>query len=94
MMMNVLDRPGDGCAAMKHLLRDNHETDKRKRGHQRQAIGIYRSLRDADLLEFPAEPDELGRSVRVTFDVQDEFALHHPLSLWAIEAIDAAPSVR
>ncbi len=89
MMLNVLDRPGDGCAAMKHLLRDNHETDKRKRGHQRQAIGIYRSLRDADLLEFPAEPDGLGRSVRVTFDVQDEFALHHPLSLWAIEAIDA-----
>ncbi len=89
MMLNVLDRPGDGCKAMKTLLRENHETDRRKRGHKKQAIRIYRSLRDADLLEFPDEPDELGRRVRVTFDVQEEFALHQPLSLWAIEAIDA-----
>ncbi len=92
MMLNLLDRAGDGCAATKQLLRDNHETEKRKRGHQRQAIRIYRSLRDADLLEFPDEPDELGRKVRVTFDVQENFALHHPLSLWAIEAIDELPA--
>ncbi len=92
MMLNVLDRAGDGCGAMKRILRENHETDKRKRGHQRQAIRIYRSLRDADLLEFPDEPDELGRRVRVTFDVQENFALNQPLSLWAIEAIDALPA--
>ncbi len=91
MILNVLDRAGDGCGDLKRLLRDNHETDRRKRIHQRQAIGMYRSLRDADLLEFPPEPDELGRRVRVTFDVQAEFALHQPLSLWAIEAIDALP---
>ncbi|NNF53297.1 MAG: DUF3516 domain-containing protein [Acidimicrobiales bacterium] len=92
MMLNVLDRDGDGCGAMKRILRENHETDKRKRGHQRQAIRIYRSLRDADLLEFPDEPDERGRRVRVTFDVQENFALNQPLSLWAIEAIDALPA--
>ncbi|NNE95841.1 MAG: DUF3516 domain-containing protein, partial [Acidimicrobiales bacterium] len=88
MMLNVLDRPGDGCGAMKNILNENHETARRKRGHIRQSIAIYRSLRDADLLEFPDEPDELGRRVRVTFDVQDEFALHQPLSLWALDAID------
>jgi hypothetical protein len=92
MMLNVLDRAGDGCGAMRQILEENHETERRKRGHKRQAIRIYRSLRDADLLEFPDEPDELGRLVRVTFDVQEEFALHQPLSLWAIQAIDDLPS--
>ncbi len=91
MMLNVLDRAGDGCGAMQQILKENHETERRKRGHKRQAIRIYRSLRDADLLEFPDEPDELGRLVRVTFDVQEEFALHQPLSLWAIAAVNSIP---
>jgi len=44
MLLNVLDRPGDGCAAMKRLLVDNHETRKAQRGHIRRAIAVYRSL--------------------------------------------------
>ncbi|MGA1439872.1 MAG: DEAD/DEAH box helicase [Ilumatobacteraceae bacterium] len=101
MLMLLLDRPAaylasdadpdgvrvDGCGAVKHLLTHNHEPRKRQRTHIRRAIAVYRSLVAADLLEFPAEPDELGRSVRVSFDLQDEFALHQPLSLWAVEAI-------
>jgi len=88
MVLSVLDRPGDGCRALKRLLTDNHETRKRQRNHIKRTISIYRSLLDADLLETLDEPDEEGRRVRVNFDLQDEFALHQPLSLWAIEAID------
>ncbi|HSM12926.1 MAG TPA: DUF3516 domain-containing protein, partial [Thermoanaerobaculia bacterium] len=87
MVMSLLDRPGDGCGAVRRLMTDNHETRQRQRQHIRRAIAIYRSLVDADLLEFPDPPDELGRRVRVNFDLQDEFALHQPLSLWAIDAI-------
>ncbi|NND74154.1 MAG: DUF3516 domain-containing protein [Ilumatobacter sp.] len=92
MVMSLLDRPadpqlGDGCAAVRRLLTDNHEPRRRQRQHIRRAIAIYRSLVDAGLLEFPTEPDELGRRVRVDFDLQDDFALHQPLSLWALEAI-------
>ena len=87
MVMSLLDRPGDGCAAVRRILVDNHEPRRRQRHHIRRAISIYRSLVDADLLEFPDPPDELGRVVRVNFDLQDEFALHQPLSLWAIDAI-------
>ncbi len=87
MVMSLLDRPGDGCAAVKQLMTDNHETKRRGRNHIRRSIAIYRSLVEANLLEFPDEPDEWGRRVRVNFDLQDEFALHQPLSLWAIEAI-------
>ena len=93
MVMSVLDRPrtddgSDGCDAVRSLMVDNHEPRRRQRGHIRRSIAIYRSLVDAELLEFPDEPDDLGRRVRVNFDLQDEFALHQPLSLWAIEAID------
>ncbi len=88
MLLTMLDRPGDGCGAVKRLLTDNHETRKRQRGHIKRAIAMYRSLLDADLLELLDEPDAEGRTIRVNFDLQDEFALHQPLSLWAIEAVD------
>ena len=87
MVMSLLDRPGDGCGAVKRLMVENHEPRKRQRNHIRRAVAIYRSLVDAELLEFPNPRDELGRFVRVNFDLQDEFALHQPLSLWAIDAI-------
>ena len=89
MLMNVLDRPGDGCAAMKQILLTNHEPRKRQRAHIRRAIGIYRSLLDAEVVEQLSEPDDMGRTVRVTIDLQDDFALTQPLSLFAVEAIDA-----
>ncbi len=89
MVMSLLDRPGDGCAATRKLLLHNHEPRKRQRQHARRAISIYRSLRDAGVVEQLAEPDDLDRRVRVTFDLQDDFALTQPLSLFAVEAIDA-----
>jgi hypothetical protein len=87
MVMQLLDRPGDGCAAVRRMMTHNHEPRRRQREHIRRSISIYRSLVDANLLEFPDPPDDLGRRVRVNFDLQDEFALHQPLSLWAIDAI-------
>ena len=77
---------------MRTLLTDNHEPRRRQRAHIRRAISIYRSLVDAEMLEFPDEPDEFGRRVRVNFDLQDQFALHQPLSLWAVEALHALPA--
>ncbi len=98
MVMSLLDRPmsngEDGCAAVRRILTDNHDTRKQRRGHIRRAISIYRSLTAAELLEFPDPPDDLGRSVRVNFDLQDEFALHQPLSLWAVEAIGRVREAR
>jgi superfamily II RNA helicase len=81
MMLNVLDRPGDGCAAMKHLLVDNHETRKAQRGHIRRAIAVYRSLLAAEIIE--TDP------LRVNLDLQDDFRLNQPLSLFVVEAIEA-----
>ena len=96
MLLNLLDRPpvrGDfeqpgGCEAVRGLLQDNHETRKAKRRHIRRAIAMYRSLLDAEVVEHLDTPDSDGRTVRVTVDLQDEFALNQPLSLFALEIIE------
>ena len=92
MMLNVLDRPGDGCTAMKRLLVDNHEPRSRQRRHIRKAVGVFRSLVDAEIVEVLDGADELGRPVRVNLDLQDEFRLNQPLGLFALEAISVLDS--
>ena len=87
MILNVLDRPGDGCTAMKRLLVDNHEPRPRQRRHIRKAVGVFRSLIDAEIVEVLDEPDDRGRPVRVNLDLQDEFRLNQPLGLFAVEAV-------
>ncbi len=97
MLLNLLDRPpitGEfpqpgGCDAVKLILRDNHETVKARRGHTRRAISMYRSLLDAEVIEHLEQPDEDGRTIRVTLDLQDDFALNQPLSLFALEVVES-----
>ncbi|WFE61066.1 DEAD/DEAH box helicase [Micromonospora sp. WMMD712] len=92
MLLNVIGRPGDAFAAMRHLLTDNHEDRAAQRRHIRRAIAIYRALRAGGVVEELPEPDETGRRVRLTVDLQLDFALNQPLSplaLAAIELLDA-----
>ncbi len=88
MLLNVLDRPGDGCGALRRLLLDNHEPRVTQRDHVRRAIAIYRSLLAAGVIERLDEPDERGRLVRVTVDLQADFALNQPLAPFALAALD------
>jgi len=87
MLLELLDRPGDGCAAVRRLLTDNHEPRAAQRRHIRRAIAIYRSLLAHDVLERLDEPDELGRLVRVRLDLQEDFRLNQPLSPFVLEAV-------
>ncbi len=87
MVLNVVARPGDAFAAMRHLLTDNHEPRPAQRRHIRRAIAIYRSLLAAGVIERLAEPDAEGRQVRLTVDLQVDFALNQPLSPFAVEAL-------
>ena len=87
MVLNVLSRPGDGRRDLRRLLLDNHEPRDRQRRHVRKAIGVYRSLRDAGIVVELDEPDDEGRMVSVGVNLQDRFALHQPLSLFALEVI-------
>jgi hypothetical protein len=91
MVMNLLDRPvvhdADGtestgaapCAAAHRQPRDPQAPARAHPADDRDLPVARR----AEMLEFPEPPDEYGRRVRVNFDLQDQFALHQPLSLWA-----------
>ncbi len=88
MLLNVISRPGDAFTAMRHLLTDNHEDKPAQRKHISRAIAIYRALLAGGVVERLAEPDEDGRWVRLTVDLQDDFALNQPLSPLALAAIE------
>ena len=87
MLLDVISRPGDAFAAMRRLLTDNHEPRARRR-HVRTAIGAYRALRAAGVVEELAEPDAEGRTIRLTVDLPANFALNQPLSTFALAAIE------
>ena len=50
--------------------------------------GAVASLLDAGVIEELDEPDDKGRTVRVTIDLQPTFALNQPLSPFALAALD------
>jgi superfamily II RNA helicase len=88
MLLNVANRPGNAFAVMRQLLTDNHEERPAQRRHIRQAIAIYRALLAAGVVERLAVPDEQGRTVRLTGDLQLDFALNQALSPFALAAIE------
>jgi superfamily II RNA helicase len=88
MLLNVIGRPGDAFASMRHLLTDNDENPVAQRRHIRRAFAIYRALLAGGVVERLDEPDEEGRRWRLTVDLQDDFALNQPLSPLALAAIE------
>jgi uncharacterized protein DUF3516 len=88
MLLNVISRPGNAFSHMRHLLEDNHEDRPAQRRHILRAIAIYRALLAAGVVERLDEPDEEGRIVRLTVDLQFDFALNQPLSPLALAAIE------
>lgn len=88
MLLNVVGRQGDAFAAMRHLLTDNHEDRAARRRHIHRAIAIYRALVAGDVVERLDEPDSEGRTVRLTVDLQYDFALNQPLSPFAVASLD------
>ncbi|MFV0253200.1 MAG: DEAD/DEAH box helicase [Beutenbergiaceae bacterium] len=88
MVLSVLSRWGDPVAAMTKLLTDNHEPPAPRNRLLREAIGIYRSLRAAGIVERLPEPDAQGRRVRLATDVPPDVALDAPLAPFALAALE------
>jgi superfamily II RNA helicase len=88
MVLNVIARPGDGFEHMRRLLRENDSDRPRQNQMIRRAIAIYRELLAAEIVEKLAQPDETGRWVVLKVDLQEDFALHQPLSPFAVAALD------
>ena len=86
MLLNVLSRRGDGCAAMRQLVRDCHEPEGAKKAHRRRAWQLFRSLLDRRIVEFVPETED-GSTLRVNVDLQDDFSMDQALSLYLLETI-------
>ncbi len=87
MVLGVLSRPGDPLPAITALLTDNHDAPTDRNPHLRRAVGIYRTLRQAGLVERVTGADG-RRTVRLVGEVPDEFALNAPLSPFALAALE------
>src|SRR5208282_3941092 len=86
MLLNVLSRAGDGCAAMQKLIRDCHESPKAKKEHTKRAWQLFRSLVDRKIIEFIPKTAE-GAYLRVKVDLQDDFSMDQALSLYLLDMI-------
>ncbi|MEO9328660.1 DEAD/DEAH box helicase [Gordonia aurantiaca] len=88
MLLEVLSRPGDCFAAVRHLLEDNHEPRDRQLRHIKHTIELYRGLRDAGIVVQLDTPDETGRHIALSVDMPENFALTNPLSAFALAAFE------
>jgi superfamily II RNA helicase len=88
MLLNVISRRGNAFTAMKHLLRENDEDRAAQRRHVHHAVAIYRALLAGGVVERLDTPDSECRCVRLTVDLQEDFALNQPLSPLALAAIE------
>ncbi|MFE6736033.1 DEAD/DEAH box helicase [Microbacterium sp. NPDC057650] len=82
MMLNVIGRGGDVFGNMRALVYDNHEPRAKQRMLALRALGIYRTLRESGIVE--DGPD----GIRLTVDLQPNFALNQPLSPFALAAFE------
>ncbi len=82
MMLNVIGRGGDVFANMRSLVYDNHEPRSRQRELALRTIGIFRTLLESAVVE------QTDDGIRLTVDLQPNFALNQPLSPFALAAFE------
>ncbi len=94
MLLDVLTRDGGGCMAMARLVKKSHERLPEKRKIARHAAQLYTSLLDAQVLVLEprddGEPENFGRKgawPMLAQDLQLDFALNQPLSLYLLETL-------
>jgi superfamily II RNA helicase len=86
MILNVLARNGDGCVALRQLIRDCHDSDVQKAGHRKRAWQLFRTLLSRRIVEF-VPPEPTGRKLRVNADLQQDFGMDETLSLYLLDTI-------
>jgi superfamily II RNA helicase len=86
MLLNVLSRRGDGCRAMRDLIRDSHEPDRAKKGHFLRGWQLFRALLGRGIVEIFPRTEE-GARIRVNVELQEDFSMDQTLSLYLLETI-------
>lgn len=83
MILNVIGRGGDAFGDVRDLIFGSHDPWKAQLGMARTALSIYRTLRAAEVVTQSASGD-----IRLTVDLQPNFALNQPLSPFALAVLE------
>lgn len=86
MLLNVLSRPTDGCAAMRELVERSHEGAKAKKALRKRAWQLFRALLGRNIIDFIPRTAE-GAKLRVNVDLQEDFSMNHALSLYVHDTL-------
>ena len=89
MVLALIARPGDAVAAGRHLIMTSHQTTAQKLKLVKDALEIFRGLRDSEIIEVLEAPDHLGRRFALVEDLQLDFTMNQPLAPFAIAMIDS-----
>lgn len=100
MVLDVVQRPGDAVAALDHLIEESvvrPDEVERLQGRVREIVealvagGVVERI-DGGAGPGAAEgtdpPDDQGRTLRLTVDLQRDFALNQPLSPFAVATLE------
>lgn len=92
LILNLLSRTNeDGCAALKKLINDCHETEASKKKLRIQAREMFIALVRGGVLTIipPAErkPEPNSPKVQLHIDLQDDFTMNQALGLYLLETI-------
>ena len=82
MVLNVLQRPGDGVAALRALIDRTHEPPERRDRLKERADEIVEGLIGAGIVDRADDG-----SLALTVDLQPDFALNQPLAPFALAAL-------
>ena len=88
MVLDVLQRPGDAVAALDRLVEESVASPEAVERLQARVREIVEALVAGGVVERVDPPDAEGRTLRLTVDLQADFALNQPLSPFAIAAIE------
>ncbi len=90
MLLNVLSRDGDGCGAMKRLIRTSHDSPVQRKQNSKLGRAMFGSLVRANIIEFVPinERSVNGPKLRLHTDLQDDFSLNHALSLYLLDTLN------
>jgi len=88
MVLDVITRPGDARASLERLIRESGETEESQERMLAEVDAIIDALLTGGVVESLDPPDAEGRTLRLTVDLQQNFALNQPLSPFAVAALE------
>ncbi len=88
MVLDVLQRSGDARESLTRLIRESGETEESQDRLLAEVDAIIDALIAGDVVEPIEPPDAAGRTLRLTVDLQANFALNQPLSPFAVASLE------